>query len=797
MRLFYAELHKLFSKRVFVSCLVLFLAANAVILTYTQSNDYMTKIIHDNQQLYNDMIDDCKGKTASDALEYLDLYKTANSIRSSLDRIKTETDPMILEIETQMLEQKIAESPEAYKIALNIDDDNEKMMYFSPLLDDLKEQCNSHLSFTRSIEEMEQRAEQQSFLSIFAKDGEFAKANTKKTLADFQNMKGREVTIGSNAAVTAATKFAITDYFVFALVFAACIFLFTTERDKNLYCLIRSTKQGRLPLIAAKITALGTVTVCVSAIYYISTIAAAAYYTSLGDTTRTVQSVPVFHNCNLRLTIGEYLVVWVLSKTAAMLAVAMLLALIFTLIKSTPTVALVCALLFGSEFIMYTAIDRNSYVNHLKYINIFCLVNGNNVFGDYLNLNIFTVPVNMMTIYSVLVPLMMIISAAVTSIMFVKHSQFAKAAVWDKALDKLRAKFLRKQGSVSVFAGESFKHYKGSLVWIVIVLLAYYGYTSLCSDLTFYCSDPGEALYREYMITLEGELTAEKEQFIADEQQSIDDAFAEIAEISADESIEEYQKASMLHTLTQSAEIRQKGFAKILEQYDYIKSTGQQRGLAPAFVDVLVYKRLLQNPVKEWRFFAMLILAVIFCSSNIFAYEYKRDMVNLIRCTKRGKMHLVITKLSVALLTSIISYTLIYLPYMINFVRTFGSASLSAPLIFIPDFAAVDSNITTMQYLCLIGAVHILFAFSAAIFVSMLSLVVRNNTTVMIVSAVLLLVPFAVFYRTESVRSFSVFMSGKQTVVMSAVIGGCVAIGAISFFIIIKVFFPLRRSKHA
>lgn len=793
MRLILFEIHKLFSKRVFVSCVVLFLVANVLILTYSQSENLTTKTIHDYPMIYSELILGCKDKTTHEALEFLDEYNSAIVIRAILDKIDTETDPKMLEMRKQYLKSQKEKNPAAYDIAISLEMSEDETLFSSILIDELKSQCKSHTSFTQGIEEMEQRAAQQKFFSIFSEDGAFANANTKKTLSDFQCMKGREVTVGNNAAVISATTFEITDYFVLALVFAACIFLFTTERDKNLYCLIRSTKMGRFPLITAKLSALGIIAVCVSIVYYLSTIATAAYYTGLGDISRTIQSVPLFYNCNLKLTIGEYLIVWVISKTAAMLAVAMLLALIFTLIKSTPTVILLCALIFGTEFIMYTVIDRNSWINLLKYINIFCLVNGNNVFGDYLNLNVFTLPVNMITIYAVLVSLMLIVSTAVTSVMFVKRSQFAKAAVWDNALDRLRTKFGGRCGRVSVFSGESYKHYKGSLVWLVLVLLVYYGYTYLNQDLTFYYSESANLVYSDYLKSLEGEITPEKEKFIADEQQKIADTYAKISELSADETIDNFQKSSMIESLSKSIENKEKGLSKVIEQYDYIKAVGKERGISPAFVDVLVYKRLLQNPVKEWRFLATLMLVIVFCSSNIFAYDYRKNMVNLIRCTKYGKMQLVLTKLSVVFITTIISYTLIYLPYMINFVRTFGSASLGTEIIFLPDFSEINSNITITQYICTLSVVHILFTFAVAVFVSMLSLILKNNTTVMIVSAVTVLVPFLVFYNNENIHLFYAFMTGKQTPVITIVVLSSIVLSAVSFFIIIKIFFPLRR----
>ena len=45
-------------------------------------------------------------------------------------------------------------------------------------------------------------------------------------------------------------------------------------------------------------------------------------------------------------------------------------------------------------------------------------------------------------------------------------------------------------------------------------------------------------------------------------------------------------------------------------------------------------------------------------------------------------------------LTTLISYTLIYLPYYINFIKTFGTESLNTPVVFMQDFANIGSTIS-------------------------------------------------------------------------------------------------------
>ena len=63
----------------------------------------------------------------------------------------------------------------------------------------------------------------------------------------------------------------------------------------------------------------------------------------------------------------------------------------------------------------------------------------------------------------------------------------------------------------------------------------------------------------------------------------------------------------------------------------------------------------------------MVLFGLVF--KNYLRKIEKKDMANLIRCTPKGKMHLVKTKVGLLLITGAIGYILIYLPYMINYLK--------------------------------------------------------------------------------------------------------------------------------
>ena len=82
-----------------------------------------------------------------------------------------------------------------------------------------------------------------------------------------------------------------------------------------------------------------------------------------------------------------------------MCVLALFIAFIFVLVKNTGMVFAVTAIWAFIEGVLYLAIGSNSPLNQLKYINFLYFLSGNNIFGNYLNINIFSHTVNITLIY--------------------------------------------------------------------------------------------------------------------------------------------------------------------------------------------------------------------------------------------------------------------------------------------------------------------------------------------------------------------------------------------------------------
>lgn len=775
------EIYKIVKKRLFVACLLLFFVLNAFGLLYMQSNDLQTDVIHKNITEYESIISDISKLSSEQQYEKLNGMLKTTEIALELDKYADKEDVESIE---SIRQKFIIQNPNEYELAQELNLSRNALLDRHTYLENLVSQIEYIINYGNFIGNMNKRAEQQLKFSVFAEEGSFSYNNIQKTTSDFENLNSIQLETGNNTAVENATTFVLTDLLVFALVFLMCIYIFTFERDKGLYGLIRTSKNGRMPLIISKLTVLVFFTILISVVYYSSNIAVCGLYSGFGDMTRNIQSSELFMNCNLNLQIRQYLVLWCLSKIITMCVLALLIALIFVVLKNTAMIFVVTASAIFAEGIMYLVIGSNSPFNQLKYINFFYFLSGNNIFGNYLNINLFSQPVNITVIYAIAMIVIVILSVNIICSSFVKSTQLSRKNVFVPMLEKLRGKFGKIQGSVSIFRGECYKHYKGSMAIFVIVLLVFTAYYNLNDDISIVYTSTQESAYSTYMEELEGELTQEKEDFLQKQQDYFNGLNEELNTVSMDTTLSAEEKEMKIMAVESILKTKGTAFEEILNQASYIKEIGEKYNFKPVFVNNIVCKRLVENPTREWQYFTLLMAVIIFISSNIFAFEHKKHMINLIRCTQKGKLKLVLSKVMTITLTTIISYTLIYLPYYINFIKTFGTESFNTPIVFMQDFGNIGSTISISGMIFITAATHIMVAVTVMMLVAMFSQILKNNILSMIVATVIVLFPCLLCMNLTDIRLYTSFQNGSWLWLVPSLIILCIFVLIICLIII-------------
>lgn len=759
------EYFKLFSNKVFIICIIASFCANLFFINMMQASDFENKAISDNPEIYEQLLDD---------------FNNADDKTSFIESKRIEAQIALILCRNNDAGRYKEMYPEEYNNAVDLNLSEDELTALPIMIDNIRGQMSYTESYDVFISEMQTRADQQSSFSVFAKPDSFSYKNIAKTPLDFAKVSNVVPIIGNNYAIETATQFALTDYCMLLIVLLMCIVMFSLEREKGLYSLVRSTKNGRTKTIINKLLVVISNTAGLGILFYVSNIFMCGFLFGFGDLSRPVQSSNVFMNCTIDISVLNYFVIWVLGKVIFLCSVAAIISLLFVVVSSPAKSYIILALAFIFEFSCSVFIKGNSIFGAFKYINIFYLLSGNNIFGVYQNVNLFSEPVNITTVFMVLVVAFLVIGIVCSCVAFSKLS-FTNSSniLFEKIFARLN-NFRKIKGSVCIYNGEAYKHYKTSLAIVAVALLIVMAFLTLNDKLTILFTDPQESAYNTYMQTLEGELNDEKYEFIESEKQYFEELTQKQEAIYNDTSLSYDERERQLTSIQNILESKGSAFEDICFQVAFAENKAEIIGKPPALINEIVNKRLVLDTFREWKYFTLLLAVVIFCTSNIFACEHKKSMINMLRTNKYGKSKLLFTKLTTVLITSILSFILIYLPYMINFIKTFGAESFEIPLAYSRDFSMLESPIKVSEYIFILGFLHLFTAIMATALVYMLSYILKNQFVTLIISSGIFLIPCIFFLSNSEVRAVSAFINNSQDKLIISVMVICLLFIALS-----------------
>lgn len=745
----------------------MFFAVNVSVFYFTSANDEVHEYELSISGEYNAELQKYLAMNTETVKLELALMQQAYKIASNLN--SASSGSMDAEYMENIIENYKAENPEAFAKAREIMSDGfsvEKLTAIN-LIANKFEYIGQYEDF---VENMQARADSQLKFSIFSKPGTFAYNNIVKTPSDFEHLKDTEITPGFDLGFNFATTFELTDYLTLFLVVLVCITLYSVEREKGLTILVKSTLFGRVENLFAKLFVTVVTVAGFTVIYYVSTLVVSEVAFGLGDLSRSIQSVPEFMNCNLKVSVFEYLCLWVAQKVLTLCGVSMIFALLFTLVKSANITYIVLAVLLGAEFVCFNFIDPLAPLNHFKYINIFYFLSGNGLFGSYLNLNFFTKPVNVLWTYLGFIILCFGVCTVASALAFSKQNQFGVKNPLGKFIDNIRKKIHIFSHNTTVFGGECFKHYISSKAILVLLVLLAFAYGNFTDDISITYSSGADVAYAAYMNKLQGEVTEEKIGFLENEQAYFDSLYLEIENINNDTTLTEDEKNMKTMSIENILDTRGKGFEAVMLQYGTITWVGEELDITPHFINKNIGTRLMASSNREWNNFTLLMVLSVFTLSGIFAYEHKREMSKLISATQKGKGRLFFAKLSVASITYTIIYILIYLPYMVNFIETFGTYIFGEPLVFLEGFEDLGNSMSILSALVLESIAHIFVGVAALTFVLLMSEKLKSNVAAMTVSTAVTLIPCLLIYFNSGLRLFALYQNGKTWMLILIII---------------------------
>lgn len=749
MKLLIYELKKVLNKRIFLVVVALCLVINGFLL-YSSQNTEENNLRLTYSDEYGEMLDEYSSMPLDKAKKQVEDELLAYEISGRLESLAQADNEELIESYTSELEEYRKSNPEAYKKAVEMSESGEESFWKNSFLYDISQQIEYINSYPDFISEMYDRAKAQSASSIFGDENSFSYKNLYKTAEDYSGQKDTKLNLVNSDSFTATVKYGLTDFFVIAVVLLICIYLFGYEREKGLYSLIRCTKFGRLKTIISKLAVLFVLSAFVSVAFILADFTVNTFLYGSTDLSVNVQSISEFRNCTLSVTTGQFLLLFALAKIIGIFVISSLLALVFICFSSSAAMYLTGLCVVGAEYMLYSLIGQNSFINLLKYINIFYILDGGEFFGSYLNLNIFSNAFTSVPIVLAVFGAVFVLCTVFSCIVFCKRNQQKKANAFSKLFEKIKSKFFRINGSTSVLKGEVFKFSVQNKMAVVLVLLVLFAVVSSFGTVRYPYSEVSDADYKAYMEYLEGDITSEKESYIIEQQEYFDGLRQRLDEIAVNSELSESTKQAMSKSIENILNSKGVAFERVCEQYRRLLEL-KESGVNARFIDVNIYSTFVSSKTREWNDIVLLCLVLIIAVPCVFSVEYKNGMINLIRPTRNGKTRLFFRKIAVLLMFTLLSFIAVYLPYLIRFISTYGTNSFATPILCI--FENLQGSCFSVMSAMLVNLLcSLLLALAVVSVIAALSIITESNMFTMVLSTVLIIIPCLAVYSAESVR---------------------------------------------
>ena len=565
------------------------------------------------------------------------------------------------------------------------------------LVNQLYEEISVVSGYDDYIRTVQENSSRLSGISIFQSGGSeesFTSRNIRKSEEDHSGMTGKNIRWFPAKGITMALENPVSDLLLLLSVFLFVGQMITEEKEKELFAVTRASRRGVAVDMAARIAALflhcATFTFLLFGTGLLFGISAAG----AGDLTAALQSVASYTESSMPVSISTFLLASTAGKAITVFCFGLLLSAfaIFASRSFSPQLAGIGFLTVN--WIFYTQIPSYSGWNLLKYLSFFGLLRTDQIWGNYLNLNILGYPVSRSACSLTALALFLAAGLSLTFGLFARGRHLTLRRKTFSFHTPFRP-------HSSLLCHESYKLlFANRILFVAAAFVCILGWTDLERK---YVPSAGEEYYQTLMKSLEGTLNEEKEALIASEQARFDEASAQIKKIdrmTADGAISESTGESM--KLPWESEMSfYPAFQRVLAQYEKILENGGIFVYDTGYLYLLgsIDDSLLTDLL-------LLVLCICFSFSNVMALEDSRGMWKLLSATRCGRRKVLRSKY---LVCSFVCIGITLFPWIFRWIsisKVYPMAELLAGIQNIPQYSHFALNMPILLFLFLAALIQ-------------------------------------------------------------------------------------------
>lgn len=577
-------------------------------------------------------------------------------------------------------------------------------------LSELVQQADYISTYAAYLDKIQLQAKQQSQTAIFSNANSFSHRNLVRTAEEFDTLRGVTVEFGANRAYEGWIEFELADY-LYLLVIILFVLAFMEERRAGLWGVIRGCKGGRVRLGLDRVLVLASACATgVALIYGVNLLISLTLSGGWGDTGRSIQSMLSFRTYTGQVTIGGWIIEYLLIKIASGFMVGLFLWCILSSLSNVQLSIAVLGVIIAAEYALFAFLPVQSIFNPVKYFNLFSYIRTSVLYTQYLNIDLFGYPFGIRRLALIWLPIFAVIF--LIAVLLVQHRRRPEGnrdilssvvGVWDRAADFLRRRFT--VGGWELYKSLVFQ--RGILILAVIVLAS-----GSLSYIRYPASNSTDTWYNAYLEDMQGEIDGGTDEYLSGAR----DKAAENAELlSALDRVE----------------------AHVTELREQAESGGYDPWIvAPSSADAYdsVYGEASVDAQRLNAAVAMMFLIV--CCAAISSYENQSGVVFMVRSLKRGRKGIFARKLAVAFVMTALVWAAVYIREFSVFRTHFPNVPLDVPIRNIAALADFPFNVTFGQYLIIVYLLRFVMLYMlamAVLFISQRTPTVELSTMLCIV----------------------------------------------------------------
>ncbi len=649
--------------------------------------------------------------------------------------------------------------------------DIEDIMLKHQVIEDILEQHEYFNDYTAFREQISIRAEQMQTVSIWGDVNGYSNRNIVKTAADFTHLEVN-LELGSGDGIDWVGTGFWTDWIILLSILFLGIILFKWEKENDALRLMASCRDGRFRSGTAKLIVIVLFSIILAVILYGTNILLAGWLYGYGSMTRSVQSVSSFQNCGINLTVGEYLVCFVLGKMVSLACLALLMCLSLMIFPGIliPTAGLLAVLIV--EYLLYIKIGIHSPLRILRYWNLFTFTDLYELIRNYQNFNVFGYPVNIMQGWFVFSGLILILIPAVLLILFVHNEITQKKG--DGATGRISGlAALKYRLMPSLFLHSRWyweiRNYlvrSGGLLLVVCGLAGCFILTSGEERLMGLSSVEAEC--EEWVCRYAGEVTAEKEAEIEAWNiyfETADELRQEIEERYAAGELTQAQRDGKLWILERNME-KQGGFQMFYLLYEM---AGREHGIVSRDAIGNLFR---ENRTKQLVDIFLMIWSVLMASMTLMP-EYRNRVIYLVRSTeKKGRTLFFVRSLSCLLLVWFLVGMRMYWRCMV-WSETFSFGEWDISIRSVVNLWSAGAECSILQYIVLTGILQAVGMSGVCMSVIALAVYMGQAQRAFLAGTVLFVIPCAlnwiglklpIFFGIQDLLSMEIFWERQGSI---------------------------------